>query len=214
MIKAVIFDLDGTLLNTVEDIHTVLNESLNYFGLNAVTQGDTRKFLGNGAKMLVEKAVGERRDLRQKVYEYYSLKFARCGNENTKLYDGAAEALKTLKEAGIQLAIITNKPQDATSAVYAKYLAEFEFSEVLGQTEYYPLKPDPASTLVLMDKLKVKKDECVFVGDGETDVATAAAAGIKCISVLWGYRSRAQLEEAGAKIFAANFRELANIVLS
>ncbi len=214
MIKAVIFDLDGTLLNTVEDIHIVLNESLQYFGLSAVSSEDTRKFLGNGAKKLVEKAVGECRDLQQRVYEYYALKFARCANEKTTLYDGAAEGLKTLKNAGIKLAIISNKPQDATNAVYAKYLAKFKFSEVLGQTEYYPLKPDPESTLTLMDKLKVKKDECVFVGDGETDVATAAAAGIKCISVLWGYRSRTKLEEVGAKIFAKNFSELTNLILS
>ena len=214
MIKAVIFDLDGTLLNTLGDIQSVLNESLEKFNLPKITYEQAGKFIGNGAKKLVERAVGNRIDLVPQVYEYYAEKFAKCANERTELYEGEEQALSVLTSAGIKLAIITNKPQNATNAVFAKYLANFEFSEVLGQTEYYPLKPNPASTLAVIEKLGVKKDECVFVGDGETDVATAEAAGVKCISVLWGYRTREQLEGAGAKLFAENFKELTQLILS
>lgn len=213
MIKAVIFDLDGTLLNTLGDIYCVLNESLEKFNLPKITFEQAGEFIGNGAKKLVERAVGNRTDMAQKVYEYYAEKFAECKNERTKLYEGEERALRALTSAGVKLAIITNKPQNATNAVFAKYLAKFGFSEVLGQTEYYPLKPNPASAFAVIEKLSVNKDDCVFVGDGETDVATAEAAGVECISVLWGYRTREQLESAGAKLFAKNFKELTQMIL-
>ncbi|MDE5722428.1 MAG: HAD family hydrolase [Clostridia bacterium] len=214
MIKAVIFDLDGTLLNTLGDICSVLNESLEKFNLPKVTFNDAKRFIGNGAKVLIERAVGDRIDMRQKVYNYYIERFAKCNNEFTELYHGEEKVLTALKDAGIKLALITNKPQDATDAVYVKFLAKFGFSEVLGQTEYYPLKPNPASTFEVLSRLGVEKTECVFVGDGETDVETAKAAGIRCISVLWGYRSREQLEVVGADEFCENFNELANRILS
>lgn len=214
MVKAVIFDLDGTLLNTLGDIYEVLNQSLEKFNLPKVTYEDAKNFIGNGAKKLVERAVGSRLDLAQEVYEYYAEKFAKCQNDATELYDGEEQTLSTLINAGVKLALITNKPQTATSAVYAKFLAKFKFSEVLGQTEYYPLKPNPASTLEVLKRLGVKKEECVFVGDGETDVQTAKAAGLRCVSVLWGYRLRAQLEAAGATEFCENFSELADMILN
>jgi len=208
MIKLIIFDLDGTLLNTLGDIHYTLNESLKKFNLPEITLSDARRFIGNGAKILVQKAVGERKDLADNVYKYYSGIFAKCTNERTTLYDGAAEVLTKLHSSGIKLAIVTNKPQDATCAVYAKYLSKFGFCEVLGQTEYYPLKPNPASTLAILGKYDIKASECVFVGDGETDIETARAAGIRCISALWGYRSAEQLKAAGATEFASDFYEL------
>lgn len=214
MIKAVIFDLDGTLLNTLGDIYEVLNRSLEKFNLPKITYADAKNFIGNGAKILIERAVGNRLDMAQKVYEYYAEKFAKCSNEHTQLYDGEEQALTALINAGIKLALISNKPQDATNAVYAEFLAKFKFNEVLGQTEYYPLKPNPASTLEVLRRLGVEKGECIFVGDGETDVLTAKAADLRCISVLWGYRSRAQLEAAGASEFCENFKELADKILN
>ncbi|MDE7182831.1 MAG: HAD-IA family hydrolase [Clostridia bacterium] len=213
MIKAVIFDLDGTLLNTLGDIYKVLNQSLEKFNLPKVTYEDAKNFIGNGAKKLVERAVGNRFDLAQEVYEYYAEIFAKCKNDATELFEGEEQALSALVNAGVKLALITNKPQNATSAVYTKFLAEFKFSEVLGQTEYYPLKPNPTSTFEVLKRLGVKKQECVFVGDGETDVQTAKAAGLRCISVLWGYRTREQLEVAGASEFCENFSELADMIL-
>ncbi len=213
MIKAIIFDLDGTLLNTIEDIHCVLNESLAAFALPQITLPQAEQFIGNGARKLVECAVGDRgAALTEKVYAYYSARFAKCENERTKLYGGEEEALRKLKERGVKLAIVTNKPQRATDNVYGKFLSKFDFCEVLGQTEYYSLKPDPASTLAILDKLNLSKEECVFVGDGEMDVICAKRAGIRCISALWGYRSREQLAAAGAEEFAVNFDELMNFI--
>ncbi len=172
------------------------------------------RFVGNGAKKLVERAVGEeKKELVQNVYADYSERFANCSNELTFLYDGAAEALQTFKAHGILLAIITNKPKRAGRRVYGEFLAKFGFSEVLCQTENTPLKPNPYSTFKIMRGFGLKPEEVLFVGDGETDVQTAANAGVNCVSVLWGFRTKEQLKAAGAKVFAKDFKELENIVL-
>lgn len=213
MIKAIIFDLDGTLLDTSCDIHSVINASLKRFNLPQISYENTLKFVGNGAKKLVERAVGERTDMLQEVYSDYAERFANCDNGYTCLYPQEWETLKKLKEAGIRLAIVSNKPQRATERVYAKFLSNFEFNIVLGQTEYYPLKPNPASTNYILSQLGVAYEECIFVGDGETDVETAKAANLKCVSVLWGFRTKEQLLKAGAENFIEKFSELENFVL-
>lgn len=212
MIKAIIFDLDGTLLDTSGDIQYVLNSSLQKFSLPTLSMKKTMEFVGDGARKLIERAVGQRQDLTDTVYADYMENFVRCDNSRTKLFDGEAETLKWLKEKGIRLAIISNKPQRATERVYDKFLSIYGFCEVLGQTEYYPLKPDPASTLAVLARLGVSGQECLYVGDGDADVATAKAAGLKCLSVLWGFRSREQLERAGATAFAEDFSSLEKFI--
>lgn len=172
------------------------------------------RLVGDGAKKLVERAVGEERcELVEKVYADYSERFATCSNELTSLYDGAAETLTKLRESGVLLAIVTNKPKRAGVVVFNEFLAKFGFCEVLCQTELVPLKPNPASTCQIIQKFGLKKEECVFVGDGETDVQTAVNAGIDCISVLWGFRSKEQLQAAGATRFAENFAQLQREIL-
>lgn len=213
MIKAIIFDLDGTLLDTSHDIHEVINASLKKFNLQQISYENTLKFVGNGAKKLVERAVGARADMLQKVYSDYAERFANCENQLTSLYPEEAETLKKFKTAGIKLAIVSNKPQRATERVYGKFLANFGFNIVLGQTEHYPLKPNPASTNHILSQLGVTCEECLFVGDGETDVETAKAANIKCISVLWGFRTKEQLKKAGAENFADKFSDIESYVL-
>lgn len=213
MIKAVIFDLDGTLLDTSRDIQKVLNGSLEKFLLPSLSLEKTLEFVGDGAKKLIERAVGNRLDLIDDVYADYIVNFVICDNNLTELFDYEDEILNNFKEADIKLAIVSNKPQGAVDRVYAKFLSKYNFCEVLGQTEYYPLKPDPASTLAVLYKLGVEKEDCLYVGDGDADVITAKAAGLRCISALWGFRSRKQLEAVGATEFALNFKELGKIVL-
>lgn len=213
MIKVIIFDLDGTLLNTIEDIHYVLNESLEKFSLPKLSLAQTTSFVGNGAKKLIEDAVGDvSNEVFEKVYRYYLEKFSLSQNERTKFFENEEVTLFKLMNRGIKLAIVTNKPQRATDNVCIKYLAKIKFCEVLGHTEYFPLKPNPASTLSIIEKMGVKKEEVLFVGDGETDVLTAKGAGIRCISALWGYRTREQLEAAGACEFAENFTDILNFL--
>lgn len=215
MIKAVIFDLDGTLLDTSRDIHKVLNASLKKFSVPEISLEQTINFVGNGAKKLVERAAGEKyASLAPSIYADFSKAFAKCENSLTALYDGEEYVLNRLKADGIKLAVLTNKPQKAAENVCKKHLEKFGFDCICGQTEDMPLKPDPQSTLKIIENFGIEKSECIFVGDGETDVLTAANAGIKCISVLWGYRKKEHLKAAGAEIFVNSFAELLSAICS
>ena len=133
MYKTVIFDLDGTLLNTVPDIRAVLNSTLEHFGLKPVTDEQTKRFIGNGALALVQRASGLEGERLQEVYSHYAEHFAACNNELSQYYDGECDVLSRLKDAGVKLAIVTNKPQRATLNVYKKFFSEFDFFFVQGQ---------------------------------------------------------------------------------
>jgi phosphoglycolate phosphatase len=214
MYKAVIFDLDGTLLNTSYDIQKVLNNSLSHFGLPQISLQKTIEYVGNGAKVLIERAVPkDKAELIEQVYKHYSVNFANCDNQLTCLYDGEKEVLFDLKNRGVKFAIVTNKPQNATDGVYKKHLSKFDFDVVIGQTDKFALKPNADSTLYAIEKMGLNAKDCLFVGDGETDVMTAKNAGIDCVSVLWGYRTKSQLESVGATNFAKTYKELYNLIM-
>ena len=213
MYKAIIFDLDGTLLDTSRDICKVLNNALTTYGCPEISLENTIKFVGDGARKLVERAVPAGFDRVDELYAYYRANFAACDNALTTLYDGEEEFLRSVKERGIKIAILTNKPDDAARGVYEMYLARFGFDAVLGNTQRFPLKPDPSAALYLMERMGADRAQCLFVGDGEADIATAANAGIDCVSVLWGFRTREQLLSAGAGMFAENYSKLLDIVM-
>lgn len=215
MIKTVIFDLDGTLLDTSRDIQKVLNNTLKHFNLPQISLEKTVEYVGNGAKLLIERAIPKSAMVNfDEIYAHYAENFAACDNELTCIYEGEEKVLKNLKKAGIKLAIVTNKPQDATQGVYEKHLKKFGFDFVAGNSQKFPLKPDPTLALYAAQVTGARADECLFVGDGETDVQTALNAKMEHLSVLWGFRSQAQLMSAGAINFAKSYVELENFVFS
>ena len=210
MKKLLLFDLDGTILFTIPDIMACCNDVLREFSLPPITEEETRAFVGNGAKKLVERMLKGRCDLLERAYARYMALFPSY-RDRTTVYPGELSFFDEMKSLGYTFAVVTNKPQEAASAVMGRF---FPGWNVFGQTESFPVKPDPSLTLHAMKVLGFSGSECIFIGDGETDVATAQRAGIPCISVLWGYRTREALEKAGATIFAETFQELKQIICS
>ena len=214
MNKAVIFDLDGTLLHTVPDITDNVNRMLIKFGYPEVSESDVATFVGNGAGKLVERCIGKpltEDELKERL-GYYNKIYTECGSPKTALFKGISEVLFTLKERGYKIAILTNKPQPTTERVYATYLSQFGFDMVVGSSDKVKCKPDKTATMQILKSLEVDPENAYFVGDGETDVMTAINSGTKGIAVLWGYRSKDALQKAGATVFVSPPSELLTII--
>lgn len=212
--KAVFFDLDGTLCNTVGDIRYHVNKMLASRGYPELNEEQTKEYIGDGARRLIERALPEgARDV-EECFSLFMETFSRSDGSLVSLYEGERDVLESLKERGCRLAVVTNKPQEATLRCLGKFFPEGFFDFVGGDSGMFPIKPDPSLTRYGALTLRVAPCECVFVGDGETDVLTAKNAGMRGISALWGYRTRARLEAAGAREFAENFAQLAKILES
>lgn len=214
MNKLVIFDLDGTLLNTIDDIADNINKMLFKFGFPKRSIEELKQFVGNGARNLVKKSLpnGVSDDKLEECLALYNDLYTKSGSPKTKLYDGMGEVLLALKERGYKLAILTNKPQPTTDEVYKKYLSEYNFDMVVGQTSGKKIKPDPETTFEIMKTLLCEKENTYFVGDGETDVQTSLNALVTGVAVLWGFRTKEQLLSAGAKVFVTEPKQLLSII--
>ncbi len=215
MIKAVIFDLDGTVLDTLPDLNICMNMALSDYGFAPISREQTMAFVGHGGKNFALSALpSDKKGMIDEFYAHYCQIHVACTNAHTHPFPFEKECLDSLRNAGIKLAVVTNKSQAAADVLGASLLKEYKFSLILGNRPEFAVKPDPASTLYTLQQLGVRAEDAVFVGDGDTDVQTAKNAGMRSVSVLWGYRSREQLEEAGAERFAHDFNELKQILLS
>ena len=207
--KAVIFDLDGTLLNTLEDLQDSVNYGLEKYGMPKRTLEEIRRFVGNGVGKLIERAVpkGTTKDEEAKVFSAFKEYYAKHCNDKTDLYPGIRELLSELKNRGYRMAIVSNKLQSGVDILSELYFKNYTGIAVGGK-ENMPKKPEPDMVYEALRQLGVSKEEAIFVGDSEVDIATARNAGMECITVAWGFRSRAEQEAAGAKIFVNDPMEI------
>ena len=208
--KAVVFDLDGTLLNTLDDLCDIVNHTMRKFRYPERTLDEVRSFVGNGVAKLLELSLPDGLDtpnfdgILADMRAFYKV---HPGN-GTRPYDGVCEVIERFRAAGLKTAVVSNKIHAASVALCEKYFPTVDTVCGERESEGIKRKPAPDSVFVAAKDLGVDISECVYVGDSEVDILTAHNAGIKCISVLWGFRDREYLETMGADMFAATADEL------
>lgn len=215
MIKACIFDMDGTVANTINSISYFGNNALNKAGLPSIDTDTYKKIVGNGAKVLVERmlqTVGADNEYFEAVAHEYNTKYDADFLYLTEPYEGIVDALAQLKEMGISITILSNKPHETALKVAAALFPEGTVDICYGGREGIALKPDPAGVFEIMKELGVKEDECLYIGDTATDMKTGKGAKLYTVGVLWGFRDRDELESGGADTIISHPSELIGIV--
>ena len=206
MYQACIFDLDGTLTDTLDSLVYSVNLMLSSLNLPKISREQCRQFVGNGAKVLVEKVLRASGDVDLKLFDgamkIYGEVFGENCTYHVRPYEGILKLLEELKKRGVRTAVLSNKPHDQAVDVVHSFFEEGCFDLVLGQCEGRPRKPDPAGIYLAAEQLLVSPKNCLYIGDSEVDIKTGIAAGVKTIGVTWGFRERETLVEAGAKYLA------------
>lgn len=206
---AVIFDMDGTLLNTLDDLADAVNYALRRMGMPERTLEEVRYFVGNGVRRLMELSVPDGFDnpAFEKTFAVFKEYYGEHCNDKTRAYDGVVELLRELRDEGYALAIVSNKLDSAV-----KELSEIYFQGIvkvaIGEREGVAKKPAPDTVYAALKELRMPAERAVYVGDSDVDVMTAKNSGLPCISVLWGFRDRKFLEENGGVTFAETPREV------
>ena len=216
MKKLVIFDLDGTLLNTIADLEHSTNYALNKLGYPTHEIEKYNFMVGNGIDKLFERALPEEEKSKENVLRvrkefvpYYDIHNA----DDSRPYPGIPELLSYLQDAGVQIAVASNKYQAATQKLVDHYFPEIHFTAVLGQREGVKVKPDPIIVSDILEIAKVAKEEALYVGDSGVDMQTAANAGVTACGVTWGFRPRTELEEFNPSYIADTAGEIKNLIL-
>lgn len=209
MKKTVIFDLDGTLLYTLEDLADSTNFALEKYNHSKCTLSQIRSYVGNGVARLVERAIpsGKENPDFQNCLETMKSHYKENMYNKTRPFDGVLEMLDTLQKKHIRTAVVSNKFDSAVKELCGHYFGN-RIEIAIGESLNVKKKPAPDSVLEVMRILNTPADECVYVGDSEVDILTAKNAGIKCISVDWGYKDRSFLAENGAKNIVSSCDEL------
>lgn len=210
MKKAVLFDMDGTLLDTLTDLRIAVNEGLKTEGYPLRTQEEVRLFVGNGMKKLLERALPEGKPL-GRVGEVFHAYYAEHGTDNTRPYEGIPELLTELKKRGVPMGVVSNKAEAALRLLVEKIFPD-TFCSVVGQREDLPVKPHPAMAFAAMKEMGVQPEDCLFVGDSDVDFQTGQNAHIYTVCALWGFRTKEELEAAGATEFVETPKELLQYV--
>ena len=211
--KAVIFDMDGTILDTLADLYASVNAAMRWAGAPERTVDEVRRFVGNGAYKLIERSLPAGTPVKrvQEVLSFYKPYYETHAQIETKPYPGVSEALAELRRAGVLLAVASNKPDGAVKLLADRYFPGL-FHAALGERPGLRVKPAPDLLLTAMGLLHAEPDGTVYVGDSEADIDTAKNAGVACVSAGWGFRDEAVLREHGAALVAADVPALMDAV--
>ena len=215
--RAVIFDLDGTLLDTIEDLTDSINAALATLGLPGKTAAECQILVGDGMDMFIRRSLPPScaedpaavRKLNDLVRAEYRVRQA----VKTKPYPGIRETLEAISRRGIPMAVLSNKPHNLTQSVVSRFFPEIAFACVFGHRDDVPVKPDPSGALEIAGRLGLTPEEILYVGDTNTDMRTAAAAGMFAAGVLWGFRTAEELKKNGAGVLIAEPAELLDLLV-
>jgi phosphoglycolate phosphatase len=212
--RAALFDLDGTLLDSLHDIGAAMNHALTTQGLPVHPLSDYRHFVGEGVQVLVSRAVApEHAHLREPVLATYRAFYAEHMMDHTRPFPGVREVLERLVGEGVKLAVLSNKPDASTRRLVEALLPDMPFGAIYGERAGVPRKPDPTSALGIAAELGVEPGDCAFVGDTAVDMDTARAAGMYGVGVTWGFRDVEELQTHGARVLARTADELLQALL-
>ena len=214
MIKGVIFDLDGTTVSTLEDIQDSLNYVLTKYNYPLRNYDEVRLGVGNGSRNLIRSSLPENSE--EKIIETILKEYIERYSNNylikSKAYQGINEVLQKLNSLDCLVAINSNKPDKITKAMIQKVFPDVDFIEIIGQIDGQPRKPDPFATNKIIEKMKLRKEEVIYVGDSETDIQTAKNADLKSIGCLWGFRDYETLTKAQADYIISKPEEILQII--
>ncbi len=212
-IKAVLLDLDGTILDTLDDLVASVNYALETLGFPVRTRSELRAILGNGVHNLIRRALPQdATDLDfERCLDVYKEHYEKNKSNTTAPYSGIIEALKELRNTGYKLAVISNKHNEAAQGLYKQFFSEY-MDFAIGNSSEFPKKPAPDMVYHVLEKFGLGRDEAVYVGDSEVDIETAKNAKLPCISVTWGFRDEDMLIENGAEIIIRSPEELCSAV--
>ena len=214
MVKFIACDLDGTLLDTLDDLCNSVNYSLRTNNFPERSLAEVRTFVGNGIRLLIERSVpeGTSKELIDKTFECFKTYYAVHCNDKTKTYPGVMDMLKELKKNGYKIAVLSNKAQYAVTKLCDIYFNNL-LDDAVGARENVAKKPSPDALYICAENNNINLNNVIYVGDSDVDVATANNAGVKGIAVTWGFRSRELLIKCGAENLADNTDELLQILL-
>lgn len=214
MIKAVIFDLDGTLADTLGGITHFVNRTMAALGLSSLSEKQVKVFVGNGAKVLIERSLSHlgASNLFDSAFSLYNQLYDAHPHHALRAYEGIPQMLDDLKAAGIRTAVLSNKPH-TTAAPVCEHLFPHQLDAVLGNKEGLPHKPDTAGVKMILKQLGVAPEECMYVGDTDVDMLTGKAGGMLTVGVLWGFREKEELLQNGADAIVEHPRQITKLAL-